>query len=163
MAFSNSGQGRGQSQDREACFRSGCFVVVILQTWTWEERKIARNKKSLFVKLDWGRGPRGSACCKDRMSEEPAIHRAHPRARLQVFCQLFSPVIAVDRHKSWDPRLPMLGARGHLSGECTRTHSDRQALVPTLLIEENVIHLMFENHMGQWAETIPEQAAKQTG
>lgn len=95
------------------------------------------------------------------MSEEPAIHGAHPRARLQVFCQLFSPVSAVDRHKSWDPWLPMLGAREHLSGGCTRTHSDRQALVPTLLIEENIIHLMFKNHMGQWTETIPEQAAKQ--
>lgn len=97
------------------------------------------------------------------MSEEPAIHRAHPRARLQVFRQLFSPVIAVDRHKSWDPRLPMLGARRHSSGECTRTHSDRQAPVPTLLIEESVIHLMFENHMGQWTEIVPERAAKQTG
>lgn len=83
------------------------------------------------------------------MSEELAVHRAHSRARLHVLCQLFSPVIAVDRHKSWDPWLPVLGTREHLSGECTRTHSDRQALVPTLLIEGNVIHLMFKNHMGQ--------------
>lgn len=83
------------------------------------------------------------------MSEELAVHRARPRARLQVLCQLFSPVIAVDRHKSWDPWLPMPGAREHLSGECTRTHSDRQALVSTFLIEGNVIHLMFKNHVGQ--------------
>lgn len=117
--------------------------------WTWAERKIARNSNILFVKRSWGRGPRGSGCCKDSMNEEPAVHRAHPRARLQVLHQLFSPVTAVDRHKSWDPRLPVLGAREHLSGECTRTHSDRQALVPTLLIKGNGIHLMFKNHMGQ--------------
>lgn len=51
------------------------------------------------------------------------------------------------------------GAREHLSGECTRTHSDRQALVPTLLIEGNIVQLMFKNHMGRWTEIKPEQAA----
>jgi hypothetical protein len=91
------------------------------------------------------------------MSGELAIHRAHPRARLQVLCQLFSPVIAVDRHKSWDSWLPMLGAREHLSGECTRTHSDRQALVPTLLIERNVIHLMFKKSHGPMNRNLSKQ------
>lgn len=91
------------------------------------------------------------------MSGELAIHRAHPRARLQVLCQLFSPVIAVDRHKSWDSWLPMLGAREHLSGECTRTHSDRQALVPTLLIERNVILLMFKKSHGPMNRNLSKQ------
>lgn len=51
----------------------------------------------------------------------------------------------------------MLGTGEHLSGEYSRTHHDGQAPVPTLLIEGNVSHLMFKNHMDQWRKTIPSQ------